>query len=167
MDHPVVLLLLRAIHIIGAVFWVGGVVVLTLFVLPAARSVGPSGQQMLMDIMLRRKLSVYLIAAAIITIVAGFVLYGRNMSLSAGAWGRSPMGIGMSVGAICSVVAVIIGMSVSAPAAKKLAAAGAPGATPLSDEDRNRLQRRGALASHVVLFLLAIAALTMATARYY
>ena len=167
MDHPVVLFLLRDIHIVGAVFWVGGVVVLTLFVLPAARSTAPSGQQMLMDIMLRRKLSVYLIVAAILTTLAGLLLYGRNMSLSGGAWGRSSMGIGMTIGAICSIIAVIIGMSISAPAAKKLAGAGAPGATPLSDEERNRLQRRGELASHIVLFLLAIAALTMATARYY
>jgi uncharacterized membrane protein len=167
MDHPVVLFLLRAIHIIGGVFWVGGIVMVTLFVLPAARSVGPSGQQMLMDIMLRRKLSVYLIASAILTTIAGFLLYGRNMSLSAGAWGRSPMGIGMTVGAVCAIIAVIIGMTISAPAAKKMAAAGAPGGTPLTEEERNRLQRLTGVASRVVLVLLAVAVMTMATARYY
>lgn len=167
MDHPVVLFLLRAIHIVGGVIWVGGVVVVTLFVLPSARSVGPSGQQMLMDIMMRRKLSVYLIASAILTTIAGFVLYGRNMSLTEGAWGRTPMGIGMSVGAVCAIIAVLIGMTVSAPAAKKMVAAGAPGGTPLTEEERNRLQRRTGVASGVVLALLAVAVMTMATARYY
>jgi uncharacterized membrane protein len=167
MDNPVVLFLLRAIHIVGAVFWVGGVMMVALFVLPSARAVGPNGQQMLQEIMLRRKLSVYLIVAAIITTLAGLVLYGRNMSLTAGAWARSPMGIGMSVGAICAILAVIIGMSIAAPAAKKMAAAGAPGAPTMTDEERSRLQRRMGLAANSVLVLLLVAALLMATARYY
>ena len=167
MDHPVVLFLLRAIHIIAGVFWVGGVAVFTLFVVPSARSAGPPGLQMLMEIMVRRKLSAYLIVSAIVTTLAGLVLYGRNMSLSAGAWARSPMGIGMSIGAACAIIAVIIGMTVNAPAARKMAAAGAPGGPAMSPEERARLQHRSGVGTVVVLFLLAIAVLTMATARYY
>ena len=42
-----------------------------------------------------------------------------------------------------------------------------PGATPLTDEERGLLMRRTAIGGRIVLVLLAISALTMATARYY
>ena len=167
MDHPVVLFLLRAIHILASIVWVGGVVLVTLFVIPAARAVGPSGQQMLQHIMLRAKLSVYLMASAVLTLLAGLALYGRDMSLTEGEWAHSPMGVGITAGATCAIVAMLIGMFVTAPAAKRLAGAGAPGAAPLTDDERMRLQGRLALFTRVVLALLAIAATLMATARYF
>ncbi len=104
---------------------------------------------------------------AIATTLAGILLMLRNISLTGGAWARSPMGIGISIGATTAILALIVGMTVSAPAAKRLGGPPQPGATPLSDEERSRLMRRTAIASQVVLILLAISALTMATARYY
>jgi uncharacterized membrane protein len=167
MDHPVVLFLLRAIHIVGGIVWVGGVVLVTLFVLPAARAVGPAGQPMMQHMMVRGRLSVYLIVVANLTLLAGLALYGRNMALTDGAWAHSPTGIGMTIGALCAIVAMAIGMFGTAPAAKKLAGAGAPGGTPLGDEERMRLQSRLTLFARVVLILLFIAATLMATARYF
>ena len=40
MDNAVVLLLLRAIHIVGGVLWVGGVVFVTFFLVPATQARG-------------------------------------------------------------------------------------------------------------------------------
>jgi uncharacterized membrane protein len=162
MDHPVVLFVLRAIHVVGGILWVGGVVLTTTFLLPAAQAAGPAGQSMMKELM-RRKMTVYLIVVANLTVLAGIALYGMNMSATGGAWGHSPTGIGIGVGAVCGIIAVVIGMSVSSPSAKRLAAAGAT----LSDAERARLIRRLNLASKAVLTLLAVAALTMATARYY
>ena len=47
MDNAVVLLLLRAIHIVGGVLWVGGVVFVTFFLVPATQALGPAAQPMM------------------------------------------------------------------------------------------------------------------------
>jgi uncharacterized membrane protein len=167
MDNPAVLFLLRAIHVVGGVLWVGGLMIVTFFLLPMSRSLGPSGQPAMQDIMGRRKLPVYLMSVGIATTLAGILLMVRSMSLTGGAWARSPMGIGISVGAGAAIVALIIGMTVSAPAAKRLSRPPSPGAAPLTDVERGRLVQRLTLGSRLVLVLLSIAALTMATARYY
>ena len=167
MDHPAVLFLLRAIHVVGGVLWVGGLMLVTFFLLPASRALGPAAQPMLQDIMGRRKLPTYLMSVAIGTTLAGLLLMLHNISVTGGAWARSPMGIGISVGAATAILALIIGMTVTAPAAKRLGGPPRPGATPLSDEERASLMRRTAIGGRVVLLLLAVSALTMATARYY
>jgi uncharacterized membrane protein len=167
MDHPAVLFLLRAIHVVGGVLWVGGLMIATFYLLPASRTLGPAAQPVLQDIMGRRKLPVYLMSVAIATTLAGILLMVRNVSLTDGAWTRTPMGIGISVGAASAILALIIGMTVTAPAAKRLGGPPKPGAPPVTDEERARLLRRTAIGGRAVLVLLSIAALTMATARYY
>lgn len=166
MDNAVVLFLLRAIHVVGGVMWVGGVVLVTLFLLPATQSLGPAAQPVMQFIMGRRKLPVYFMLLGILTTLAGVLLMMRNISLSNGLWSRSPMGIGISVGAAAAILALLVGMLVSAPAAKRLGPP-RPGAAPLTDEQRDALLKRLGLASRTTFVLLCIAALFMATARYF
>ena len=162
------LLSLRIIHIGAGLFWVGAVLVVGLFVLPAARSAGSSGQQVLVDIMMNRRLATYIPVAAVLATIAGLILFWRNESLSGGVWSRSPMGLGMSVGAAASILASVVGMGVSGPAAKKLALAGRPGggAPTMSGEERASLQKRAAVGSLWSMILLIVATLAMAIARY-
>jgi len=167
MDHPVVLFLLRAIHIFVGVFWIGSVLLVTFYLLPATRATGPAGGQFLQEIMLRRKLPVHLILSGWITVFAGAGLYMRNMSLSHGAWARSPMGIGISIGAVAAILGLMIGMTVNGPTARRIALSGQPGGTPLSDAERASLARRLQLGTVATTLLLVIAVVTMATARYY
>ena len=117
--------------------------------------------------MLRRKLPVHLIWAGFVTILAGVGLYMRNMALSHGAWARSPMGIGISIGSVAAILGLMIAMTVNGPTARKMALAGLPGGTPLSDAERASLARRLSIGSTVTTLLLVIAVITMATARYY
>lgn len=165
MDNSVVVFLLRAIHILGGVLWVGGVVFVTLFLLPATQALGPAAQPMMQFIMGRRKLSIYLMVLGVITTLAGALLMARNVSLSDGAWARSPMGMGMSIGAASAILALIVGLTVNMPAAKRLGPP-KPGSAPVTDEQRVALMGRIALGSRIVFILLVIAALVMATARY-
>lgn len=166
MDNAVVLFLLRAIHVVAGVLWVGGVVLVTFFLVPAAQNLGPAAQPMMQFIMGRRKLSMYFMVLAILTTVAGLLLMARNVSASNGDWAHSPMGIGMSAGGAMAILAFIVGMAVNMPTARRLGPP-KPGAHPITDEERAALMRRLTLASRVVLVLLSIAALVMATARYY
>jgi uncharacterized membrane protein len=162
-----IVLVLRAIHILAGIFWVGGAVIVGLFIFPAIRAAGASGQPVLVEIMLRRKLAVYIPLSAVLTMLAGFALFYRNMSLSGGAWARSPMGGGMSVGVVTAIIAAIFGMGVAAPAARKLAGAGqAAGAPALTADERTRLQKRAQLGSVVAMVMLVVAATAMAVARY-
>ena len=166
MDNAIVLFLLRAIHVVGGVLWVGGVVLVTIFLLPATQSLGPAAQPVMQFIMGRRKLPVYFMLLGILTTLAGLLLMMRNISLSNGLWARSPMGIGISIGAAAAILALLVGMAVSAPAAKRLGPP-QPGAAPITDEQRATLLKRLALASRATFILLFIAALFMATARYF
>jgi uncharacterized membrane protein len=167
MDNAVVLFLLRAIHVVGGVLWVGGVVIVTFYLLPASLAVGPAAQPMMQFIMGRRKLSIYLMLVGILTTLAGVLLMVRNVSLTDGAWARSPMGMGISAGAASAILALIVGMSVNAPAARRMAGPPKPGVPPLTDEQRAALMRRIAFGSWTTMILLAISALLMATARYF
>jgi uncharacterized membrane protein len=167
MDNPIVLFLLRTIHIFVGVFWIGSVLLVTFYLLPATRATGSAGGQVLQELMLKRKLPAHLIWAGFVTIFAGVLLYMRNMSLSHGAWARSPMGIGMSIGAVAALAGLMIGMTVNGPTAKRLALGGQPGGNPLSDSERAALARRLRIGTLTTTTLLVIAVVTMATARYY
>jgi uncharacterized membrane protein len=166
MDNSIVLFLLRAIHIVGGVLWVGGVVVVAFFLLPATQTLGPAAQPVMQFIMGRRKLPVYFMTLGIVTTLAGLLLMMRNVSLTGGAWARSPMGIGISIGAAAAILALIVGMTVSAPTARRLGPR-RPGAAPLTDEQRATLMKRLALGGRLTLVFLSISALFMATARYF
>ena len=167
MDNAIVLFLLRAIHVVGGILWVGGVVVVGLFLTPAVQTLGPAAQPVMQFIMGKRKLPVYLMSLGILTTLAGVLLMMRNVKLTGGAWARSPMGVGISIGAAAAILALIVGMSISAPAAKRLGGPPKPGAAPLTEEQRAALMRRLGLGGRATFVLLCIAALFMATARYF
>jgi uncharacterized membrane protein len=167
MDQPIVLFLLRAIHIVVGVFWIGSVLLVTFYLLPATRATGAAGGQFLQEMMLRRKLPVHLILAGFVTILAGVGLYMRNMALSHGAWARTPMGIGISIGAVAAFLGLMIGMTVNGPTARRIALAGMPGGTALTDAERDSLARRLQIGTVATTLLLFVAVITMATARYY
>jgi len=167
MDNPIVLFLLRAIHIFVGVFWIGSVLLVTFYLLPAARTTGAAGGQVLQELMLKRKLPAHLIWAGFVTILAGVGLFMHNMSLSHGAWARSPMGIGISIGALAAIIGLMIGMIVNGPTARRLALASQPGGNPLSDAERAALARRLRIGTLATTAMLVIAVITMATARYY
>jgi len=163
-----VLLVLRTIHILAAVFWVGGVLIVGLFIMPGIRAAGAGAQPVLAEIMMRRKLGVYLPASAMLSMLAGFALYYHNMKLSGGAWAHSSMGVGISAGVVLAIVATVFGMGISGPAARKLAMAGGPQAASaaLAPDERQRLQKRAEFGSMMAMTLLTAAAIAMSVARY-
>jgi uncharacterized membrane protein len=166
MDNAIVLFLLRAIHVVGGVLWVGGVVLVTLFLMPATQALGPAAQPVMQFIMGKRKLPVYFMGLGIVTTLAGLLLMMRDISLTNGLWARTPMGIGISIGAAAAILALLVGMAVSAPAARRLGPS-KPGTAPISDEERAALMKRLSVSSRMTFVFLCIAALFMATARYY
>ncbi|HVH68264.1 MAG TPA: hypothetical protein VM716_10385 [Gemmatimonadales bacterium] len=161
---------LRLVHIVAGVVWVGSAVFMTALLLPAARAAGSDGGRFVAGLMGRTR-PVFAIAM-LLTVIPGFIMYGR---LSAGfnrAWVTSRPGLALATGAVATIAAVLVGALVSAPAGSKMAAlrktlethGGVP--TEAQTAQLRSLQARAERAGQLAALLLVIAAGTMAVARY-
>jgi uncharacterized membrane protein len=171
MEARLLIAALRLIHILGGIFWVGGAMVNTLFLLPAVRAVGPSAGPVLQFMMQRRKLPVWMNIGAGLTMLSGFGMYGFFAS-AGGGWARSRMGMVLGLGGLFAVLAAVAAGLLVQPTTRKLAAlgqqlqsAGGPPSTATQDEMKG-LQARLAQGLAVVLTFLLLAAALMAVARY-
>jgi len=167
-----VLIFLRLVHIVIGVFWVGAVVFIAFLLFPAIRESGPAGGAVMQRLM-ARGVNLWLMAAAILTVLSGLALYWHDSAgFSSSEWLGSGPGRTFGLGAVLAFIGVGIGMGVNSRAAKQLgeltARIQAAGRPPTPDETAaiQRLQDRlgkGAVAAGVLLLLAAAA---MATARY-
>jgi uncharacterized membrane protein len=167
-----VLIFLRLVHIVIGVFWVGAVAFLAFMLLPAVRESGPGGGAVMQRLM-ARGVNLWLMAAAILTVLSGLALYWHDSAgFSSTAWLGSGPGRTFGLGAVLAFIGVGIGMGVNSPAAKRLGAltAGiqAAGRPPTPDETAaiQRLQDRLARGGVAAAVLLLLAAAAMAMARY-
>ena len=161
---------LRLVHIVAGVVWVGSAVFAALFVLPTARALGAEGGRFVARLMPRS--GPVLGSAMLLTIVSGFIMYGR---LSAGfnrAWVTSRVGLALGAGAVAALLAVIVGVAVNAPAGAKMArlrkGLETQGGTPTAAQaaELATLQARVERGAQLVALLLLTAAGAMAVARY-
>lgn len=163
-------LVLRFIHIVGGVFWVGAVFLMVGFIFPTVRAAGPQGGRFMQELQ-RRRMPVFINAAAGLTMLSGFIMYGRMIAATNGAWGGTRAGMTFGIGGLATVIAAIIGGSIGRGGQKlaKLgesiqASGGAPSAAQAAE--MSALQARMGKAMRAVALLLLIAVTTMATARY-
>jgi uncharacterized membrane protein len=163
--------LLRVIHIVAGVIWVGGVFSLAVFLLPSARAAGPAAGPVVGQIMQVRQMPKWLIIAGFLTIAAGLWLYMLPAGTDSGWMASGPAKV-YGVGAIFAITGWIVGMAVNAPLAKRISALGtsiaAAGVPPTNDQQAQMAamqSRLGKLATFVAT-LLILATVTMAVARY-
>ena len=172
MLSPGVVLVLRILHILPAVFWVGGVLMFARFVFPAARAVGPAAGPLMDQLIRVRKLSQALLGAGVFASLSGLALYWHDSAGFQGPWMSSVTGMTFGTGGLLAIVALVIGMTVNSPTAKRLgaltASIQAQGAPPSPDQSAQmqRLQGRLGAAIQIVTVLLVLATVAMATARY-
>ena len=166
------LLLLRLLHVVLGVFWVGAVTFIGLFLIPSLRASGPAGSAVMQHLTLRR-LHLWLMGAGILTVLSGIGLYWHDSAgFSSSAWLASGPARTFGFGALVAVVAIVIGMAVNSPTANQLGALAAriqaAGRPPSPDELAaiQRLQGRLATANVLAAGLLLLATAAMAVARY-
>ncbi len=163
---------LRLVHILAGIFWVGSTVMIAAFLIPAARASGSEGRRFLARLMQGRGLGAALGGSMLLTVVSGFVMYGR---LSAGfnhAWVTSRPGMALGVGALAALLAVVVGVGVNAPVGVKIErlrrrtenAGGTP--APADAARAAALQALLDRMTVVTAVLLVVAAGAMAVARY-
>jgi uncharacterized membrane protein len=167
--------ILRLIHILAGIFWVGATLFLAWFLLPAARAVGPSAGPLISNLMETRRLQFWINVAMTLAILAGFALFGLDSRVSGGGFGRSAMGITLSIGALLGIAAAGVGGAVGKPTGQKLGViaqrmreAQRGGGPPPADlvAEAEPLQRKMASALTIMSVLLLLSAATMAVARY-
>ena len=118
----------------------------------------------------RRRLPLVLGIAGALTVLSGLIMYGRLAASTHGQWAGSRPGVAYGVGALAAILGGIAGGAISGRAARQLAAigqtAGPTGPSAEQQAEMGRLQQRIALGSKLTAVLLAVAAGTMAVARY-
>ncbi len=172
MSDILTLYVLRALHIVVGVFWVGSVVFLSMFLTPSIRAAGPAGGAVMQQLMGVRGVPRWLMGAAIVTLLSGFGLYWHDSGGFQSAWLASGPGRVFGLGGALGLVTAIAGMAVNAPTARRMGELGgrlqAAGRPPTPDEQATlaALQSRLSRAGTVTTVLLLIATFLMAIARY-
>ncbi len=161
------IIILRILHIFGAVFWVGAAWIGALFLEPTARALGPDGGKFMAHLLNVRKYARYIMVAALVTLLAGlalfFILYG-------GSGFRTATGMAFAIGGGIGLIAGICGGMISAVSGRmsKLGAAFAQQGKPPTPEqgaEMAALQKRLRTLGMATAILTTIALLLMAVAR--
>ena len=166
------LLLLRFIHVVVGAFWFGAVIFMTGFLMPSLQAAGPAAGAVMDQLARVRKLPIFMMGAAILTILSGFGLYAHDSGGFSGPWMQSGQGMVFGLGGVVGTLAAIVGMATASPAGRRLGALGAEikasGAppTPMQVAEMQALQGRIARGSMAVAVLILIAITAMALARY-
>lgn len=165
------LILLRLIHILFGVFWVGAAIFNAVFLIPAVRALGPAGGPVMQEIAGKRKLPIYFLGAGILTVLSGIGLFWHD-SRGSNGFMRSGGGMTFAIGGAIALVTILLGIFVVSPTAMRASAlggaiaAGGKPPTPEQAAEMKRLQiklgKMGALAA----VLLTLTTIAMAIARY-
>jgi hypothetical protein len=166
------MVVLRIVHILAGVFWVGAAFTTILFLQPTAREVGPAAGPFMAHLAGKKRLIDWVLRAAGLTILAGLLMYWRVSGGLNGDWITSAQGLALTIGALCGIGAFSLGLSVVRPSimatlsiGAEVGASGGP-PTPEQAAKLQELQTRGKAVGQIIVPLLVIAVSGMAAWRY-
>jgi hypothetical protein len=166
------MVVLRIVHILAGVFWVGAAFTTILFLQPTAHDVGPAAGPFMAHLAGKKKLVDWVLRAAGLTVLAGLLMYWRVSGGLDGAWLTSAYGISLTIGALCAIAAFTLGLSVVRPTimatlaiGRDVAESGGP-PTPEQGAQLQALQKRGKVVGQIIVPLLVVAVSGMAGAQY-
>lgn len=164
--------ILRLVHVVGGVFWVGTMLFFAIFLEPSMREAGPAAAKISEGLM-KRGYMVAMPIIALLVIVSGIWMMWIVSGHFTPQWMGSPMGRALSAGMTLSIITFGIGVGVVRPTMNKTVAMGqAVAQLPEGAEKTAQmtalqaLRRRGTMWLRVVASLLAVVASLMAVARY-
>lgn len=166
------MIVLRLVHVLGGMLWIGVGLYNTFILLPAMVEAGPAVANAVTTGLQKRKVFTLLPAIAGLTILSGI----RLMQITSGGFSpeyfASTMGRTFAGGGLAAILALVLGVVIVRPAMMKagtLAAsrAAAPeNARAAIDAQIVAARSAGATWSMVVSLLMLAAAIAMAIARY-
>ena len=159
----VLLLVMRTIHILSGVFWVGTMLFLVRLLFPAIRDGGPRAGSIMVNLAHAKAMTAIPIAGSL-AILSGLYLYwhdsgGFNMSFM-----RTGMGMTYATGGLTAIIAMMIGGGV---VRRRMVSWIALLQEPSVDEAALRTAQEGVAAvAGIVVILLTITGVAMAIGRY-
>jgi len=167
MNYLVVVL--RLIHILSGVFWVGGSILFIFFISPAIAANVEAGQKIMAHLVTKGRISVAIAISAILTVLAGSWLYLIDSQGLTSSWQRSGPGTGFGIGAFFAIIGLVFGLIVGRNSSLlgNLAAEMKGKPTPEQMNKITAAQKQLAFASPVSSIALILALICMATARYW
>lgn len=165
------ILVLRLIHILGGIFWVGSGLFTAFFLMPALAASGPAAGQVMAGLQQRRLFTVLPIVA-LLTIASGLRLMWIMSAGFAPAYLASGTGRTFVWSGAAAIIAFLVSVGVARPAtvrAMKLTASIATAPDSAREGITAQLaglRRRAMIASIIAVALVVLAAAGMATARY-
>jgi uncharacterized membrane protein len=164
----IAVLLLRVVHICGAIFWGGGALMMEFFIRPSIVATAESGQRVAGHLANKIRVHIFMMIAGIATILSGMLLYWRASDGFSSAWMRSGAGIGFGIGAVFGVIALISG-AIFGNSNTQLGKIGVQIQGKPTEEQLAKieaLQKRIRTVSPIHVIGTILAMLFMATARY-
>lgn len=169
------MLVFRFLHIVAGVLWVGSAFLFVGFIGPSAGEVGPSAGPLLTAAVKKRKVAKVITGLGFTNVIAGWVLWLRNMSLydSLGDWVGSRFGLVLTIGGVLATISAFVGSLGVGRNVERLVEVGgevaASGGPPSAEQQARMDQLSAALERHgkIDLVLLLLAVTAMATARYW
>lgn len=161
-------IVLRIIHIVAGVLWVGAAAFFFFYLEPAMNKLGPDAEKFVDEVINRRKAPIYFVGTSTLAVVAGVILYWRDF----GGISTSPFGLALGLGGVAALIAWLGGNLLIPRTIGQLASIGAEmrnAAGAPSGELASRMhatQQRLRLIGLVDVVLLVFAVAAMASARY-
>lgn len=168
----VLTIVLRIVHIVSGVLWVGGAALFFFYIEPTLNALGADAEKFMDELVKRRKVPLYFMTASTLVVLSGGILYWRDSNGLQSSWVTSPSGLAFTVGGLAALIAWIGGNLLIPRTIAHLGAVTAEmkvGGGPPSGELMARLhavQERLRTIGLIDLVLLAIAVVAMASARY-
>lgn len=162
-------IVLRLLHIVSGVFWVGTAIFTRFFLVPSVAATAESGQAFMQHLTSKTGLTKRVTLASYLTVVAGTILYWIDSQGFTSAWLSSGAGLGFGLGALAGLVGFGFGQVVGRNAAMigKLGSQiqGKPTAEQLAGLDQARRKMSAASATSTAFLIASL--VFMATARYW
>lgn len=164
------MIIMRLIHILSGIFWVGTAFFFVLFFEPTIKAAGSAGGTVMGRLTLTR-FPIVMALSSILTVAAGFFLYLRDSGGFQNDWISTPSGITITLGSVAGILAFLLGLIVEMPTTARIAAiqkeiqaSGNP-PNPSQIEELHALQERMSNASRCGAVVMVIAVLGMTIAR--
>lgn len=164
------LIVLRLIHILGGILWLGSGLFSLFFLQPAMTKAGPTAAGPIMANLQQRRMFTIMPIVALLVILSGIRLM---MIMSSGnpQWFESAVGRTFSISSALAILSFLTGILIARPATVrmgKLSQSSNPDAASKEARDAQvrSLQKRAAWSTQVAMGLLILAAAGMAVARY-
>lgn len=166
------LIVLRIVHILAGVFWVGSALFFTFLLEPTVTELGPDGAPVMRHLTEKKKMPFVILTTSALTILAGLLLYWRSSGGFDVDWITSSTGLTFTLGGAAAIAAFVMGFVAIRPRVGRMAAIGAEVAAaggPPSQAQVAELQGiqkalRTIGLTDAVLLIFAVVA--MATARF-